>query len=1143
MDQASCFTPLKSTLFANFESSIVKSRMKAPRIINCITQIIIYSFSGILFYGALFSLAQGATKDKQKGNGKTYFEKVPCEVTNVTFSNPIVEDSTHNFLNYTYLFNGGGVAIGDINNDGLPDLYFTANQESNRLYLNRGNFEFDDITQKAKVEGDNGWTNGVVMVDINNDGFLDIYVCRSGRYGDPNRRKNLLFINQGDLTFSEEGEAYGLDDDGYSVQAYFLDFDKDQDLDMYLINHPIDFSQSNTVYSRTKENFTIYESDKLYKNDGNNTFVDATFNAGIANSAWGLSAAIGDFNSDGWDDIYVANDYIEPDYLYINNRDGTFRERIRKFMKHIPYYSMGSDYADVNNDGLFDLVVLDMVPEDHVRAKRLMKPMSRENFWKLVDMGFHYQYMLNVLQLNRGNGDFSEIGQLAGIAKTDWSWAVLLADWDNDGEKDAFITNGIKKDITDNDFYLILKGEKELGHNRLDYNSLMALMPSTRLQNYAFRNSGNLTFENVSDTWNLVDKVNSNGAAYADLDSDGDLELVINNLDSPAIIYRNMTRERTEKHFLTIQLIGSPKNRLGIGSRVRLTAGDRRQVQRFAMGRGYLSSVENKIHFGLGDSQHVDQILVEWPDGRISRLENVNVDRTITIDYKSSDVRATKKDRFIDDTLFTEVTDNQGGLFRHQEDFYDDFQHEVLLPHRQSQHGPLVSVGDVNDDGLDDFFVGGAAGFPGVLFLQTQNGTFDVSKNQPWTDDRECEDLGSLFVDVDNDNDLDLYVVSGGTSFNDSEERYMDRLYLNQNNRGFVKSEGALPKMQSSGLRVVGGDYDRDGDVDLFVGGRILPGRYPNAPRSYLLENAGGKFNDVTEAVAPNLVRLGLTTDALFTDYDNDGDLDLLVVGEWMPISVFENHNGQFTNVTDKSGLEHTHGWWFSVTQGDYDKDGDLDFIAGNIGKNNKFHPTKENPLRVIAGDFDESGTFDIVLAKSYGGKVLPIRGRECSSVQIPFISQKFPTYKAFAEASLSDIYPAAKLKHALQLQAQMFSSCLVINEGNGQFRTEELPIEAQFSAIMGMVSLDVNGDGNLDVIMTGNMHGAEVETVRYDAGFGCCLLGEGNGTFRALSLQSGGFHTPGDARDLKTIQLKKEKHLGLLVANNNSELQMFKKK
>lgn len=1075
--------------------------------------------------------------DQKDEEEKAIFAKVPSEKSNVSFINSIKETPEFNYFTYRYIYNGGGVAIGDINNDGLSDLYFTANQSPDKLYLNKGDLVFEDITEKAGVTVPEGWKTGVTMIDINSDGNLDIYVCRSAN-PDPKMRENLLFINNGDNTFSEKARDYGINDPGYSTQSYFFDMDKDGDLDMYLVNHRVDFENNDLLYDRSTLQPTEFDSDKLYRNNGS-AFTDISKEAGISNKAWGLSASIGDFNNDGWEDVYVANDFLEPDMLFINNQNGTFTENIKDHIKHISFYGMGSDYADINNDGFADLCVLDMVAPDHERSKTTMASMNTPKFWQMVENGYHYQYMLNTLQLNNGNGTFSEIAQLSGIGKTDWSWAPLFADFDNDGNKDLFVTNGIKKDVTDNDFKIELASKNAAGE-KMTFEEVMNMMPGIKVENYIYKNNGDLSFKKMMDKWGLEEKVNSNGASYADLDNDGDLDLIVNNLDDIASVYENLTNDVKENNYLKIKFIGPAANPNGLGTKVYLMNEDGSlQYQELYASRGYISSVDNVMHFGLGKEDNVKKVTVQWGDGKQSVIENVDGNQTLEVNYSeasgTSEPVITKEPKY-----FTENTQDLNINFTHTDVPFDDFVKESLIPHKQSQNGPFISTGDVNGDGLEDFYIGGAAGQSGKLYLQNAGGKFDEATAQPWEADKASEDMGSVMFDADGDGDLDMYVTSGSNEFPEGSPQLAHRLYINDGKGNFTKSSGAIPNINTSGMAVTAGDYDKDGDMDLFVGGKVSPQKYPYSPRSYLLKNEGGKFTDVTEVDAPGLVECGMVTDAEFTDYDKDGDLDIVAVGEWMPVCIMENNGGKFTDKTEALGLSNSNGWWYTVTPADLDNDGDIDFVCGNIGDNNKFHPSGEKPLLVYSTDFDDNGTNDIVLAKfNNDKKCLPVRGRECSSNQMPFILEKFPTYQSFAEASLQNIYTEDKLKEALKLEAKEFDNCVLINN-NGKYEPKHLPVEAQLSPITGIVVMDINKDGNMDIIGAGNNYGAEVETVRYDAGRGVVLLGDGKGGFTAVNLLESGLFANNDVKDVKLINVGAEKKPVLLIANNNSAMQSF---
>ncbi len=1074
----------------------------------------------VLGFIAIFSCKKENNESitaRTQNTEKHLFTQIDSKTSNIHFKNSIQETLAFNFLNYAYIFIGGGVATGDINNDGLIDIYFTSNQHENKLYLNKGNFVFEDITKKANITDTKGWTAGVTMVDINNDGWLDIYVCKSASLKNDALRKNKLYINQKNGTFKEEAERWKLDDNAFSIQAYFFDMDKDGDLDMYLVNHRDDFKNNTKISIEIQKNTSPKTSDKLYRNDGT-YFTDISKKAGITNKSWGLSAAIGDFNNDGWPDVYVCNDYLEPDNLYINNKNGTFTDEILTKTKHISFSSMGSDFADFNNDLKPDLAVLDMTPADHIRSKKNMASMSTKNFNAMVQRGYHHQYMANMLQLNNGNGSFSEIAQLAGVSKTDWSWAPLFADFDNDGLKDLYITNGIVKDMGNRDFRIALKNKNKRGE-ALTLKALEDMIPEEKITNYFFKNNGDLTFKNVSKKWTDGKPSYSNGAAYADLDNDGDLDLIVNNMNDKAFIFKN----NSKNNYLKIHLKGTPKNVLAIGTKVYAYSKNKQQVQTLYLSRGYQSSVTNSIHFGFGNETLIDSIKVVWPDNKTAILKNQSTNQTLTIDYKNA-----KNKTFRSKKSKTFLTTNQLDLkYKHKENTFYDFTEQILLPYSQSHNGPFIEKADVNNDGLEDFFIGGAANQSGTLFIQQKNGGFK-QKTNPFSKDKAYEDLGIVFFDYDNDNDLDLYVVSGGSEFKVGSNMFQDRLYQNDGHGNFTKTQNVLPKIVQSGQTVIANDIDNDGDMDLFIGGRLIPNKYPYPPTSYFLINNNGKFTKSNKG----LENLGMVTAAVFTDYDNDGDKDLMVVGEWSKIHVLKNTDGQFTSTSIKS-LQNSLGIWFSITAHDIDDDGDEDFIIGNLGKNTKFNTEKGKEFHIFCDDFDNNGTYDIVLSNKYKGRLVPSRGRECSSQQVPSIQKKFPTYTFFANATVKDMFGDEKLANALHYKANTLYSVYLENIGDGTFKMTNLPNQAQFSPITAVTFKDINHNGKQEIITIGNLFNTEVETVRYDASIGS-ILDYTNGNFSVLNASKTGFQTTGDAKDLLILNHH------IIVTNNDGKLDVF---
>ncbi len=1057
------------------------------------------------------------------------FTKVDSKESGIVFKNNMRQTIDFNFMNYMYVFIGSGVAIGDIDNDGLEDIYLASNFEANALYKNEGDFKFSDISVSSRTDESGGFTTGVTMLDVNNDGWLDIYICKAGSLQSDDLRRNKLFVNQKDGTFREESALWGLDDPGYSTQVYTLDYDKDGDLDIYVVNHRYDFINNGKISSKIQSLKEEETSDQLYRNDGN-IFTKVTRQAGLLNKAWGLSAVVADFNEDGWEDIYLANDYLEPDAMYINQKDGTFKNEILQRISHISTNSMGSDYADLNNDLYPDLITVDMLSENYVRSKENMASMSTENFQEMVRIGYHHAYMANMLHYNVGNGKFRETSQMSGITKTDWSWAPLIADYDNDGYKDLFVTNGIDRDYTNMDarkelYEVMRKGES------MQLENVLEMIPTERLNNYIFKNNGDLTFSKKIEEWGLEDPGYSNGGAYADLDNDGDLDLVTNNLYDSAGIYRN----NANNNFIQVKLEGSQNNPLGIGAKVFLKAGDASQLQEQYITRGFESSVTPVIHFGLGMTTNVQEIIVEWPDQKVSRLKTPGINTKHSISYSQA-VASSEKLRDMN-RLKQVVPNQQLGLdYIHRENDFNDFSVQLLIPQKQSTKGTGIVVADVNGDKLDDFFVGNASGAAAAMYLQKSDGSFETANTELWNSEAGYEDANALFLDSDNDGDMDLYVVSAGYDLPENSPLLQDRLYINDGSGKYSKSQNLLPAMLVSGKGISSGDFDNDGDTDIFVGGNVIPGRYPVIPRSYLLRNDGGRFVSVYDGNA-ELSNAGMISDAAFTDYDGDNDLDLLVVGEWIPPTFYKNHNGDFTRDTEITGLDKTEGWWFSLLVTDFDGDGDDDYMLGNLGKNNKFQPSVKKPLSIYARDFDDNGSFDVALSKINDGKIVPVRGKECSSEQNPFLLEKIRTYKEFASLDMNQIYGEESLNDALKFTAYTFESAYVENRGDGTFHLSTLPIQAQTGPTLSMVTGDFNEDGNPDVMGIGAIYDAEVETIRYDANYGYVLLGDGNGSFSFEGRYDP--YVDSDSKDMTAISINGKTHY--IVASNNAPLHVFR--
>ena len=1091
------------------------------------------SFVSILILvGILFSSCNPPEREINSTELKGGLELLPSKQTGIDFNNSIKESKFFNQYFYGQIYIGSGVAIGDINNDGLPDIFFAGSQVIDKLYLNKGDLKFEDITKKSKITKNPGWSWGVTMADVNADGYLDIYVSRNGNSLDPKKRKNQLYINNKDLTFTESAVAFGLADMGFSSQAVFFDMDNDGDLDMYQVNQPAD-KKLFLIHKIPKKDYSLFR-DRIYRNE-NGKFIEVSKEVGISRDfAYGLSVNASDFNNDGWIDLYVANDYAEPDFMYYNNGDGTFTNVINEKLKHITQLSMGSDTGDINNDGEIDLLTTDMTPEDHYRSKTNMASMSTERFESLVKAGAHRQYMSNALQVNTGSGSFSDIANMVGLSSTDWSWASLLVDLDNDGWKDIIISNGIKKDVDNNDYRSVLN-KLNAKTTAEELYQLSKDAPSQPVSNYAFRNKGGLQFEKVSKKWGFDTPSFSSGMAYGDLDNDGDLDIVINNMEQPAFVYEN----KAVGNFLKIKLKGANKNKFGFGAKAIIHHNSKLQIAENTITRGFFSSVEPGLFFGLGKDIKVEMIEVIWPDGKVNYFENVSANKTITANYSKAKLKI--KEPVEIETLLSKIDAIDIGLdYIHKENEFNDFKEEILLPHKLSINGPFSATADVNGDNLDDVFIGGAAQQEGALFLQTKEGKFQKSLSNPWSKDKDSEDLEALFFDLDGDGDNDLYVASGGSEFKSGNKLLKDRVYINDGVGNFSKSLKALPNIYKSSQTVEASDIDGDGDLDLFVGTRLIANKYTYPATSYILINENGIFKKAPKETAVSLQNIGMVTDAVFSDIDNDGDEDLLVVGEWMEIKVLENKSGIFTDNSQKFGIkDDSRGIWWSITKNDLDNDGDDDYILGNLGKNNKFKATKEHPFKVYANDFDGNGTNDVVLAKYYKDGYVPMRGKECTTQQMPYVGEKFKDFHSFASSKLIDILPEKTVEGALVYEISNFESILLINN-NGKLTAKKLPIQAQISPIKNSFVDDFNNDGFKDILLVGNHYGVEVETVRYDAGYGSILLGDGKNKFKFLPPTSSGFYIPSDSRAISSIKTINNSKM-YLVTNNNDSIALFK--
>ena len=1064
-------------------------------------------------------------------NVSVSFEQVMPEASGVAFSNKITEDHSDNYLVYDGFYQGAGVGVGDINNDGLQDIYLCGNQVPDRLYLNKGNFEFEDITESAGIQA-HDWSTGVAFGDVNGDGFQDIYVCQF-LWRDYTRRENKLYINNGDNTFTEKSKEWGVADLGLSVSAVFFDFDKDEDLDLYVVNQPPNFREDRDQFRRQID---YRYTGRFYVNDNNQTFVDRTLETGVVNFGYGLAAVPTDLNNDGWTDLYCAFDYDEADLMFMNNGDGTFTNASNEALAHMSNFSMGVDVGDINNDGWMDIFVADMVAPDHERIKTQMSGMNPERFFALVDAGYHRQYMFNSLQVNNGVGRFSEIGQLAGVGNTDWSWTTFFMDADLDGYQDLFVSNGIKRDVRDNDYNIArrkfveeLKQQgqtDEQGRAKVDAMTLLEMAPSTRLSNFFFRNNGDFTFDDKADDWGLGAKGWSHGGVYADLDNDGDLDIVLNNMDEPAGLYRNTSSGGGNYLMVNCTRNGLP----ALNAKVHIRHDAHEQYREITSARGYMSCGQPIAHFGLGPDKSIDELTVIWNDGTQTIMTDVKGNQQINIEYNDSQRQPWQKPT--EQARMFAKQDVE--IFEHQENSYDDYVDEILLPHKMSTVGSCIAVADLNGDGLDDVYAGGAKGQAGALMMQNADGTFSPTTG-PWTRHASREDNSALFFDADGDGDDDLYVASGGNESSPGASYYRDRLYINDGAGQFSDGSSRIPEITVSSGVVTAGDYDLDGDMDLFVGGRQLPKKWPYPTTSFVLANDGsGNFSVVDADV---LSDFGMVTDAQWANLDDDEQLELVTCGEWMPIKVLDFENGALKDKTEEYGLEHSAGWWNTVKVADVDGDGDMDLLAGNLGLNIKYKASQDNPFKVYSADFDQNGSNDIYLGYYEHGELFPVRGRQCSSQQMPFIKEKFPTYNEFADATVEEIL-GPSVEGALVLAAETFESSVFLNNGSGYFDRRKLPNMAQFSTLQDMILDDFDNDGDMDLLIAGNLFDREVETRRSDGSVGLLLLNDGKGNFAEVSPATSGFNAHLDARQLEIINTAAGQ--AVMVSNTNGPIQVF---
>ncbi|HEY0054979.1 MAG TPA: VCBS repeat-containing protein [Pedobacter sp.] len=1098
----------------------------------------------LLFLSA--SLASSCINDSIPNNSTKLFTSVPSGYSKLDFKNTLKFDKSFNIFTYRSYYNGGGVGLADFNNDDLIDVFLTGNMQPNKLYLNKGNFKFEDISEKAGINKSDQWSTGVAIADVNADGFADIYICNSGDETGKNNA-NQLYINNKNLTFTEKANEYGVADQGLTTHAAFFDYDRDNDLDLYILNNS---NQSIGTFNLTNQVRTHRDSlggDKLLRND-KGKFVDVSKETGIYGSVigFGMGLSVADIDNDGWQDIYISNDFFERDYLYINNQKGGFTESLTKQINSISASSMGVDIADINNDGQQDIFVTEMLPESEVRLKTNTSFENWDKYIYNLNNGYHHQFSRNTLQLNNGNNTFSEIGRYAGIEASDWSWGPLIADFDNDGLKDIFIANGIYLDVTNQDYIQYLSSEEvaknALRGEGLDYEKLVDLIPSNPISNYAYRNNGNLTFSNVAKNWGLEEPGYSNGSAYADFDNDGDLDLVINNVNMPVSLYRNESRQQhPENNYLKVKLIGQGDNTAATGAKVTLHFGNQIKMLEQRPGRGFQSTVDSRLNFGLGQIKKVDSIIVAWPNGKTRGYMDIKTNQELTLNQDKGVIyhKAFQKTPSI--SLFKDVSTKSTLDFKHQENPYTDFDFAHLIFQMHSTQGPCLAKADVNADGLEDVFIGGASGQAGSLFIQNKAGSFIKSNQILLEADSQSEDVDCQFFDADNDSDQDLFVCSGGSEFKAGSPALKNRLYVNNGKGIFSKSAQIFPpkNLEASTSCIAVADYDGDQDLDIFLGERLKPFAYGRSVNGYILQNDGkGIFRDVTPITAPDLKNVGMITDAQWFDYNRDGKPDLVITGEYMPIRIFLNAKGTLQEVTSPAGLESSHGWWNKLAIADVNNDGYPDIIAGNHGLNSRFRAGKDKPVTMYSNDFDKNGVVEQLICTYNGKKQYPLILRHDLVAQIPSLQKKYFRYEQYKEQTVADIFSAQELNGAIKLEAYNFESSILINNQKGAFRLEALPIEAQFSPIYGILADDIDQDGKTDLLLGGNFYQSKPDVGIYDASYGLYLRGLGNGKFKTVPASVSGLSIRGAIRDI--IKINRAGIPAYLIAINNDHIKIY---